>query len=84
MTSAFDPHYYAGLQRDLDEALSLAKSVLSASGHSEVREYIDVGEYGLALERLSEIIEESGAAPGLELLAILSKVRKTMRKTDGL
>ena len=83
MTPRLDEDYYAELERQIEEAISLVRLEMSDNGHSEVMEYLDAGEYGLAVERLSEVIAESGVKPSSEVLAIISKVRETMGITEG-
>lgn len=56
--------YYKRLRTQLEIILVMLGSVLSTEESSEVGHFIDVGEYGLALETLSDqLIEENKKIP---------------------
>lgn len=52
--------HYAVLERDLKGLLTDLSEVISTDEHAEVVEFIDVGEYGVALETLCGVILDGG------------------------
>jgi hypothetical protein len=52
--------------------------VLTASERSEIQHFIDVGEYGLALETAVGIYREENKSPSKEALVILDQLSDAM------
>jgi hypothetical protein len=59
--------------------LSLLSSALSWSEAQEVRDFVDVGEYGLALETLVDIVTEEEKSISAEALRLIIELADSMR-----
>lgn len=69
--------YYDRLQTQLEGILVMLESVLSTEESNEVGHFIDVGEYGLALEILSDLlIEEQKKIPQGAYEAMMQAARQ--------
>jgi hypothetical protein len=71
---------------ELDKIEMLFKQLLTASGSvlseaelDEIRHFVDVGEYGLALETAVDIFAEERKVPPLEAVRCISGLAETMR-----
>lgn len=53
-------HDYQCIEKSFSQLLTLLAATFSDAEVSEVREFIDAGEYGLALETLVDIVVEEG------------------------
>lgn len=53
-------HDYQRIEKLFSQLLTLLAATFSDAEVSEVREFIDAGEYGLALETLVDIVLEEG------------------------
>ena len=56
---AFDPEYYRQLEVGIEAIVADMASIISEKDISEVRSFVDVGEYGIALEWLCGAITET-------------------------
>lgn len=54
--------------------LALLKDVFSDSESSEVQDFIDVGEYGLALDTLIDIVDEESKVISREALDLIKQL----------
>lgn len=61
--------YYIALERRLRKLIPLAESVLPPEPYRWVLEYLDDGEYGLAVEVASEEMPDGDASPEARQLA---------------
>jgi hypothetical protein len=62
---------YQCIEESLLRVISLLSVVFTDSERNEVQEFIDVGEYGLALETLVDIVlEENKQIPGKVLMLV--------------
>jgi len=69
----------AAIESSLTLLLSLLSSALSGSEAQEVRDFIDVGEYGLALETLVDIVTEEEKSISAEALRLIIELADSMR-----
>jgi hypothetical protein len=58
--------------------LSEADTPLSISGRAEVQHFVDVGEYGPALETAVDIFVEEGKTPDAETLGLLTQLARNL------
>lgn len=58
--------------------LALSGTKLSQSEQEEIREFINVGEYGLALETAVDIFIEEGKKPPDEVVSLIKKLAVAM------
>ncbi|MDA8139177.1 MAG: MafI family immunity protein [Desulfobacteraceae bacterium] len=71
------------IEKLLVQLLELLKTVFIESERKEVQDLIDVGEYGVALETLVDIIdEENKKIPG-EALWLIKNLAKAMHIDEG-
>ncbi|MGE0753652.1 MAG: MafI family immunity protein [Alphaproteobacteria bacterium] len=63
--------YYLGLEKALEEILEIFHDKFSESRRQDIREFIDVGEYGLALETLVSNIQDDAFRNVQEVARIL-------------
>lgn len=76
-------HNYQYIEELLLRLLGLLLAVFTDSEKSEVQDFVDVGEYGLALETLVDIVtEENKQIPGgaLSLVCELAEVMQLDKK----
>lgn len=66
------------IEQLLQKLLMLLKAVFSESEQNEVQEFIDVGEYGLALETLVDIIDEEDKLVEHGVLKLVLEVASAM------
>lgn len=66
------------IEQLLQKLLMLLKAVFSESEQNEVQEFIDVGEYGLALETLVDIIDEEDKLVEHDVLKLVLEVASAM------
>lgn len=69
----------AAIESSLTLLLSQLSSALSRSEAQEVRDFIDVGEYGLALETLVDIVAEEEKSISAEALRLIIELADSMR-----
>ncbi|AUB85535.1 MafI family immunity protein [Candidatus Thiodictyon syntrophicum] len=69
----------AAIEGSLTLLLSLLSSALSWSEAQEVRDFVDVGEYGLALETLVDIVTEEEKSISAEALRLIIELADSMR-----
>ena len=62
----------------LSNLLAAAVSVLSDSERAEVQKFIDVGEYGIALETATNIYAEEKKIPSAEVVALVERLAEAM------
>lgn len=74
---------YKFIEKLLLRMLSLLVGVFSKSEADEVQEFIDAGEYGLALETLIDIIHEESKSIPQEVVELAKQTAVTM-ELDGL
>lgn len=70
--------FFQGVEGQLKEILVLLADCFDESEVSEVQDFIDAGEYGLALETLVDIIFEENKRVPNEILIISKKVAQKM------
>lgn len=76
-----DDSYYDGLDGDIRGVL-VEIHALTPDQSGEIEEYLDAGEYGLALETLVDIlVEERVEVPG-DVVARIRAVAETMGTAD--
>jgi hypothetical protein len=75
MTTSVNYQQIEGL---LEQLLELLKSVFSESEQSEVQDFINVGEYGLALETLVDVVQEEDKKISKEALRLIKKLCSLM------
>lgn len=64
---------------NLDEALTLVKELLSETQVSDIRLYINTGEWGLALEILCNVLYENEIPIPLRAYELLREVGTTLK-----
>lgn len=64
---------YELIEKLLDRLLILLKNTINDTECNEVQEFIDVGEYGLALETLIAILIEESKVVSVEVLGLLKE-----------
>jgi hypothetical protein len=60
------------------ELLATSTSELSESERQEVRDFIDVGEYGLALETAADIFAEEKKTPSAAAISLMKELALAM------
>ena len=60
------------------ELLREAKGELSVNERREIQSFLDVGEYGLALEVAADIYTEESKVPSAPVLALMKKLTLAM------
>ena len=70
---------YQHIEDLLLQLLNLLRTVFVDSENSEVQEFIDAGEYGLALETLVDIVNEEDKKISSEAMNIVFEVAKIMQ-----
>jgi hypothetical protein len=85
----FDPRSFdwTTIEDNLAEALALVSEPLVRSGFQreaqDVREYVDVKEYGLALEELCSLLEQSGLPVPENAYRLLEAAGSAMLSNGG-
>ncbi|WP_373322334.1 MafI family immunity protein [Chitinimonas viridis] len=69
---------YDSIELDFAHLLTAMQPMLSASECDEVREYVDVGEYGLALRTAVAIYVEESKVATAEVRELISRLAKKM------
>lgn len=69
---------YKFIENLLVQLLSLLVGVFSDSEANEVQEFIDAGEYGLALDTLIDIIDEESKSIPQEVVSLAKQVAVAM------
>jgi len=70
---------YQYIEEILLRLLGLLLAVFTESEKSEVQEFIDVGEYGLALETLVDIVYEEDKQISSEALRLVQELAEVMQ-----
>lgn len=70
---------YALLEERLSRLLKSLAHIFSSSETSEVQEFLDAGEYGLALETICGIITEEHKVVEIEVVKQIEELRDTMQ-----
>ena len=76
MMSAYD---YLSIKKLLLRLLSLLLEIFTDSEKGEVQDFIDAGEYGLALETLVDIVVEEDKQIPCESLALVCELADVMQ-----
>ena len=58
--------------------LNASKGMLTESEMGEVQSFIDVGEYGLALETAADIYAEEGKIPSTDVVSLIERLAIAM------
>jgi hypothetical protein len=78
---------WSPIRESLLEVLSFARDPLAAAGLqqevADVQEYLDVGEYGLALEDLCGLLAESHIPLPPRMYALIERAGTTMLSNGG-
>jgi hypothetical protein len=83
MSERWPDEYYIALERRLRKLVPLAESVLPPDPLGWILEYLDGGEYGLAVEVASEAMPTEDSSPeARELAAGLFKEAELMGLSD--
>lgn len=61
------------------ELLTAAAPVLSNAEQEEIQRFIDVGEYGLALETAVDIYAEENKLASTEVMALIERLAEAMK-----
>lgn len=69
---------YQYIEKVLLRLLTLLASVFTEPEKIEVQEFIDVGEYGLALDTLADIVDEEDKQVPLEVLSLVCELAEVM------
>ena len=69
---------FAQIERLFDELLAASSESLSAGGLQEVRHFIEVGEFGLALETMVDIFAEEKKAIGNNVTSQINDLAREM------
>ena len=69
---------YQNLENLLIRLLALLSEIFSNTEVKEVQEFIDVGEYGLALETLVDIVDEESKKITPEILNLVQQLAEVM------
>ncbi|MCA9474117.1 MAG: MafI family immunity protein [Nitrospira sp.] len=69
---------YDSVEIELQAILSSLDGTLSVSERSEVSEYIDVGEYGLALRTLADVVVEERKHLTIHVLRRIESIARAM------
>ena len=75
-------HNYKNLENLLVRLLALLSEIFSNTEVQEVQEFIDVGEYGLALETLVDIVDEESKQITSEVLILVKELAEAMEMDD--
>ena len=75
-------HNYKNLENLLVRLLALLSEKFSNTEVQEVQEFIDVGEYGLALETLVDIVDEGSKQITSEVLILVKELAEAMEMDD--
>lgn len=62
----------------LSKLLVASEEALSSSERAEIQRFIDVGEYGLALETAVDIYDEEAKSAPAEVVALVGRLAKAM------
>jgi hypothetical protein len=66
------------IERLFDQLLTTSQPILSETELQEVRHFIDMGEYGLALETLVDIFVEEKRGPGADVTSRIEELAQKM------
>ncbi len=69
---------FSEIENSLQRILSHMKSDFPSNEHDMVREFIDHGEYGLALEEIVAILSEEGITPNQEVIEDIKNLSNYM------
>jgi hypothetical protein len=75
--------YYRGLEEGIRALLAKLRTVLSAEETNEVEEFLDAGEYGLALETLCWALRTENKLISAEVVEGISKLAEQMELDSG-
>ncbi len=70
--------YYQKLENKLEQLAALMSSIFQQEKLNQFREYIDVGEYGLALDNAQWLFMTDGRDVPLEALHLMRELAGTM------
>ena len=69
---------FQGIEDLFSQLIISLKEIFSQSEIQEVQDFIDAGEYGLALETLVDVIDEEDKKVSNEILASIQKLTSEM------
>jgi hypothetical protein len=69
---------FEGFELLLSNLLAATSPVLSGSERAEVQTFIDVGEYGLALETAADIYAEEKQSASADVVALVGRLAEAM------
>jgi hypothetical protein len=75
---------FAEIEAQLRSVLAGIGQYTSTSDVEEVSEYLDVGEYGLALRTICELLTEKGSAIPSRLYQLISDIGCRMQMDSGI
>jgi hypothetical protein len=75
---------YQHIEKLLIRLLDLLNTVFVASERKEIIEFIDVGEYGLALDTLVDIVDEENKKIPNEALILIKELAIAMQIDNGM
>jgi hypothetical protein len=78
----FDPGYYLDLEQRLRSLLAEVAGLLPAEDADQVAEFLDHGEYGLALETLADALTAQGRPVPRLAFASITGLVETMGMDD--
>jgi hypothetical protein len=76
--------YYRGLEENLRALLAKLRTVLNPPETSEVEEFLDAGEYGIALETLCSALHTEDKPVSSEVVDGISKLAEQMELDNGI
>lgn len=70
--------HFKQLELMFSELLAESMTVLMDSERAEIQHFIDVGEYGLALETAVDVYQEEGKAASANVLMLMERLADAM------
>jgi hypothetical protein len=74
-----------GIEKCLEQIYACISSEMSGNDQFQIRQYIDVAEYGLALDDMVDVLQEKAkpVAPDLRLLLLEAAGKMGVKPEDG-
>ena len=74
--------HYVRVEKDLRSCIELVADTFTDVEWKEVSEFIDVGEYGLALITFIDIVEDKAVQVSIQVLQLLKNASEAMQGDD--
>jgi hypothetical protein len=78
-----DGSHIAALETSFEKLLAALGPTLTPEQATEVRDFLDVGEYGLALETAIGVLVEEGLRPSAPAVTMIGDLAARMGIADG-